>query len=156
MSKLAKHSSLVGTLVMGGLLMLSAGCGGPYDSSVYGIATLNSAPLPGGTVKFTPEQAGPSGYALIDGDGSYSVMTGREEGLPSGAYVVTVVTNQPSIPNKNPSLPPTPGKPITPAWYRDPTQSPLKYTVEPGKNEINLELSSQPPPGWNPRGRRSG
>jgi hypothetical protein len=80
-------------------------------------------------------------------------VTGREEELPSGEYVVTVVANQPSIPNANPSLPPAPGKPLTPAWYRSPDQSPLKYTVEPGSNEINLELDNKPPAGWKPSGR---
>jgi hypothetical protein len=25
--------------------------------------------------------------------------------------------------------------------------------VEPGSNEIDIELTSQPPPGWKPRGR---
>jgi hypothetical protein len=125
-----------------------AGCGGPYDSAVTGVASLDSAPLSTGTVKFTPEQTGPSGYGLIDGSGAYTIITGREEGLPSGSYVVTVVANEPSIPNKNPSHPPTPGKPITPGWYRDPATSPLKYTVESGSNEINLELKSTPPTGW--------
>jgi hypothetical protein len=133
---------------------LVSGCGGPYDASVTGVITMNGTSLPRGTIKFTPEKSGPSGYGLIDNAGSYSIMTGREEGLPSGPYVVTVVANEPSMPNANPSLPPTPGKPITPAWYRNPAQSPLKYTVEPGDNEINLELTSQPPAGWNPRGRR--
>jgi hypothetical protein len=138
----------------GAVLMFVGGCGGQYDSSVTGIATLNSTPLPRGTVKFTPEQAGPSGYGLIESDGSYSIMTGREDGLPSGSYVVTVVANEPSIPNKDPSLPPTPGKAITPPWYRDPAHSPLKQTVETGSNEINLDLTSQPPPGWKPPARR--
>jgi hypothetical protein len=115
---------------------------------------LNNSPLPGGTITFTPEQSGPSGYGLIESGGSYSIQIGQEEGLPAGPYVVTVVSNEASIPNANPSLPPAPGKPITPAWYRDPRHSPLKYTVESGDNEINLELTSQPPPGWNPRGQR--
>jgi hypothetical protein len=140
-------------LAMIGAVAFVAGCGGTYDASVSGVVSLNQAPLPGGTVKFTPESPGPSGYGLIDSSGNYQIMTGREAGLPAGKYVATVVANEPSIPNKNPSLPPAPGKPITPAWYRDPVRSPLKYTVEPGSNEINMELSTQPPAGWNPRGR---
>lgn len=154
MSDRAKTAAVVNMPIFGLALILLTGCGGTYDATVKGIATLNSAPLSSGTVKFTPEQSGPSSYGLIDGNGSYSVMTGREAGLPSGAYVVTVVANEPSIPNTNASLPPRPGKPVTPLWYRDPAQSPLKYKVEPGKNEINLELKSQPPPGWKPTGRR--
>ncbi len=137
-----------------GALTFIAGCGGPYDASVNGVITFKNAPLSRGTVKFTPEQTGPSGYGFIESDGSYSVMTGREVGLPSGLYKVTVVANEPAIPNKDPSLPPTPGKPITPPWYRNSTQSPLTQTVDPGDNEINLDLTTQPPPGWKPLGRR--
>lgn len=123
-----------------------AGCGGPYDASVVGVAKLNGTALPAGTrVIFNPAQAGPSGYGLIEDDGAYEVMTGRDEGLPSGEYVVTVVANEVSVPNPNPSLPPTPGKPLTPARYRSPEQSPLKFTVAPGNNEINLELDSKLP-----------
>jgi hypothetical protein len=148
MSSLSKQSAAVRFSLISLALGLLVGCGGTYDASVSGTATFNSAPLTAGTVKFNPEQAGPSGYGLIQSDGSYSIMTGREEGLPSGSYVVTVVANEPPIPSKNPAHPPTPGKPLTPAWYRDPAQSALKYTVEPGGNEINLELTSTPPAGW--------
>ena len=133
-----------------GLIAL-AGCGGRYDASVSGVAKLNGSPLPSGSiVKFIPVQAGPSPYGLVDEAGKYDIVTGRDRGLPSGEYVVTVVANEPSAPAANPSAPPTPGKAITPAWYRSPDQSPLKYTVEPGSNEINLELDAKPPAGWKP------
>src|SRR5436190_20757491 len=111
---------------------MSSGCGSAYDSTVRGVAILNQTPLQSGEVTFIPQQSGPSGYGLIDSNGSYSIMTGRENGLPSGTYLVTVASNEASIPNKNPSAPPTPGKPITPAWYRDAAKSPLKFTVSPG------------------------
>lgn len=135
------------------LLVVVVGCGGSYNASVHGTATLNGTALQSGTIKFIPQQAGPSAYGNIDSNGSYSIMTGREAGLPAGDYVVTVVSNEPSTPNSNPSLPPAPGKPITPAWYREPAKSPLKYTVAPGKNEINLDLTSQPPAGMKTPGR---
>ena len=44
-----------------------------------------------------------------------------------------------------------PGKLITPMWYRSKESSGLTYNVESGSNEINLELKSQPPAGWNAR-----
>ncbi len=135
------------SLIAVGLAMV-AGCGGVYDASVEGVVKLNGSPLTRGTVKFIPEQSGSSGYGLIGSDGSYSIMTGRESGLPSGSYAVTVVANEASIPNANPSLPPAPGKPITPEWYRDQATTPLKHSVESGRNTINLELDSQPPAGW--------
>jgi hypothetical protein len=142
-----KRRHVLQWLAVSAVVLLVTGCGGTYDSSVTGVITLDGAPLPRGTVKFIPEQSGPSGYGLIGSDGSYEIMTGREAGLKSGRYVVTVVVNEQSTPNKNPSLPPIPGKPITPAWYRNQAQSPLKHNVEPGSNEINLELSTKSPAG---------
>ena len=144
---LSKQFRILSVLAVAFAAAIMSGCGGPYDSSVSGVITLDGSPLPRGTVKFIPEQPGPSGYGLIGSDGSYEVMTGREEGLKSGSYVVTVVVNEESTPNKEPSLPPRPGKPITPPWYRNQAQSPLKHTVEPGSNEINLELSTKRPAG---------
>ena len=71
------------------------------------------------------------------------------------ALLIPNVTN-PSTPDpNNPSSPPMPGKPITPAWYRDAQSSPMKESVESGSNEIDLALTSTPPPGWKPPpGRR--
>jgi hypothetical protein len=137
------------------LVIASVGCGGTYDATVSGSVTLDGQPLTRGTVKFIPDGAGAPGYGLVGGDGSYSLMTGREAGISSGAYTVTVVANAPSTPDPNsPSSPPMPGKPITPVWYRDAESSPIKETVEPGSNEISLSLTSTPPAGWKPPGRR--
>jgi hypothetical protein len=154
MNSMVSKLTVARTLVVASLLALTIGCGSTYDASVSGIAMLNDAPLKTGTVKFTPELSGPSGYGSIEGDGTYSIMIGREEGLPSGSYVVTVVANEESVPNKNPSLPPMPGKAITPAWYRDPGTSPMKISVAPGSNDVPLKMTTQPPPGWKPAGRR--
>ncbi len=133
---------------------LMVGCGGTYDSYVKGVATLDSEPLPRGTISFKPVQPGPTAYGLISDDGSYTLKTGRESGLPPGEYVVAVVVNEPSVSKEEGALP-TPGKPITPLWYRSAKTSPLKKTIEPGNNEINLELTSEPPPGWvDPKKRR--
>ena len=136
----------MGLAVVCGLL---SGCGSTYDASVAGAITFDGKALPRGTVKFAPDGGGgPTAYGRIGDDGSYTIMTGRERGLPAGSYVVTVVANEPSVPGPNPSLPPAAGKPITPPWLRDQAKSPLKYTVKPGKNEINLDLTSTPPPGY--------
>lgn len=124
------------------------GCGGKYDASVKGAITFDGKPLPRGTIKFLPAQSGPAAYGMVESDGSYSIMTGRDNGLPPGDYTVTVVANEPSVPGSNPSLPPAPGKPITPPWYRDQAKSPLKYSVKPGRNEFNMDLTSTPPPGY--------
>jgi hypothetical protein len=137
-------------------LIAVVGCGGPYDSSVRGKVTLDGNPLPRGVITYQPVNGGPSAYAMIDGNGSgtYVVRTGHEEGLPSGEYLVTVTANEPSAASHSTKGgPPPPGKLITPAWYRARETSGLKFTVQRGKNEINLELTSQPPPGWKGAGK---
>ncbi len=133
------------------------GCGGPYDSYVSGVVSLDSSPLPRGTVSYNPDQPGPASYGVIRSDGSYLIKTGRETGLPSGEYTVTVVSKEESI-NEHPELglPPTPGKTITPLWYLSKQTSGLKFTVEPGSNKIDLQLTSEPPPDWKPPAKRSG
>jgi hypothetical protein len=133
------------------------GCGGPYDSYVSGTATLDGSPLPRGTVSFNPSQPGPASYGVILSDGKYLIKTGREEGLPSGEYTVTVVAREESIPDDSgKGLPPKAGKTITPPWYLSKATSTLKFTVEPGSSEINLELTSEPPPNWKPPGNTRG
>jgi hypothetical protein len=132
------------------------GCGGPFDSSVRGKVTLDGNPLPRGVVTYQPVSGGPSAYAMIEENagGSYVIRTGRGEGLPSGEYYVTVTANEPSASShSSKGGPPPPGKLITPAWYRARETSGLKFTVQRGKNEINLELTSQPPAGWKSAGK---
>jgi hypothetical protein len=122
------------------------GCGSAYDASVAGVVTLDGKSLPYGLVGFYPVSPGPAAYAYIDESGKYAVRTGREEGLPPGEYQVTVAANEPpAIARTEQGLPPPPGKSVTPAWYRTKETSGLKFTVQPGENEINLELTSKPP-----------
>jgi hypothetical protein len=131
------------------------GCGGAYDATVSGTVTLDGNALPRGAVQFSPQAAGSAAYSMIGDDGSYSLHTGREEGLPPGAYVATVAASEVSATQSKDGGPPPMGKAITPDWYRDKATSGLTYTVEPGDNEIDIELTSTPPPGWKPpRGRR--
>ncbi len=132
-----------------------AGCGGAYNATASGNVTLDGNVVPRGTVSFSPTGPGPAAYARIEEDGSYSVRTGREEGLPAGDYQVTVISNElSSVTQTAQGGPPPAGKPITPLWYRSKDSSGLMFTVEPGSNEINLELKSQPPAGWNTARRR--
>ncbi len=146
---LVTRKGSIRSLVCFSLLVVLPGCGGVYDASVTGVVTLDSTLITRGTVSFIPSGTGPQAYGLVAEDGSYSLMTGRENGLPSGDYTVTVVANEPSTPDPN-GGPPTPGKTITPAWYRTKKTSDLKVTLEPGSNTINLELKSEPPPDWKP------
>jgi hypothetical protein len=130
------------------------GCGGAYDSTAVGTVTLDGQPVPRGTVSFAPSNGGPAAYARIEENGHYAAHTGREVGLPAGEYQVTVIANEPPQVGAAPNgAPPPDGKPITPEWYRSAKTSGLKYTIERGKNKIDLELTSQPPAGWKPRGK---
>jgi hypothetical protein len=136
-----------------GLIAL-VGCGGPYDATVSGTVKFNGAPVPRGTASFKPQSTGADAFGQINADGTYLLRTGREEGLNSGSYSVSVAANE--TPPLNPKGGPPPmGKSITPEWYRDPATSGLTFTVAPGDNKIDLELNATPPAGWKPPpGRR--
>jgi hypothetical protein len=137
------------------LAVVGSGCGGAYDASVSGEVTLDGNPVPRGTVTFSPTQGGPTAYGQIEEDGDYYVQTGTESGLPVGEYQVTVVAEEPpAVTRTAAGGPPPSGKSITPEWYRLKDSSGLKYTVESGSNRIDLKLSSTPPAGWKPGGRR--
>lgn len=139
----------------------AVGCGGAFDASLSGTVTLDGDTLPTGTLTFKPvDVAGSSAYAQVDESGEYEAKTGREQGLPAGDYLVTVVARQRPDSLYGPNGgPPPPGKMITPEWYRSTDTSGLAVTVEPGHNDFNIELTSEPPTGWQPkqaarRGRR--
>lgn len=141
--------------VLWATLLTVVGCGGPYNASVSGNVTLDGSTVPTGTVSFVSNDGGPPAYARIDSSGNYTLKTGRETGLPAGEYLVTVIANEPpAVAESERGGPPPPGKPITPPWYRSQETSGLKFSVEPGRNQIDLELTSQPPEGWKPTRRR--
>jgi hypothetical protein len=134
-------------------LVSVTGCGGPYDASARGMVTLDGKVVPRGMVSFNPVSGGPVAYAMIGEDGHYVVRTGRDEGLPAGDYQVSITAYEaPAVAQTDKGGPPPPGKAITPVWYRMKETSGLKFNVKPGKNEINLELTSKPPAGLKPRG----
>ncbi len=137
------------------LAVTAAGCGGPYNASVSGDVMLDGQPVSTGGIAFIPTAGGPTAYAQIDSSGHYQIYTGKEEGLPAGNYGVTIVSREPPATDRSKlGGPPPPGKAITPEWYADAKQTPLKFDVKPGKNEIKLELSNAPPAGWKPSKRR--
>jgi hypothetical protein len=126
------------------------GCGDNHEATVSGVVRIDGKPVPQGTVTYSPSESGSAAYATIDENGYYEVRTGRESGLPPGGYYVTVAANE-SAARTVEGGPPPPGKLIVPLWYRFKDSSGLQFKVEPGSNEIDLELSSQPPPAWQQR-----
>lgn len=146
--------SKVKTWLVAVVLIATVGCGSAYDASVEGIVTLDGNPVPAGSIAFVPAQGGPAAYARSDQSGNYVVFTGREAGLPPGKYGVTVVARETPTEKYNKLGGPNPGKQLTPPWYKSSRHTPLNFEVQPGSNDINLELSSEPPPEWNPPQRK--
>lgn len=130
----------LGVIVLGTTACL--GCGGTYDAQVAGQVTLDGKPLERGVVAYYPAAGGPVGFGVIEQDGHYDVVIGREAGLPPGDYAVTVVANEPSTVSLTGSGPPPPGRRLTPQHVSDKATTDLHFTVEPGGNTIDLALSS--------------
>ena len=110
---IGEHLATLGALAVFSLgFVVIAGCGGAYDSSAHGVVTLDGKVVPRGTVSFHPVAGGPAAYAMIGDDGSYSIRTGRQEGLPSGDYLVSVTANEAAaVAQTDKGGPPPPGKP---------------------------------------------
>ena len=135
------HPRLTAPLAV--LLAAVAGCGGSYDARVSGTVTLDGLPLERGIVAYHPKQGGPVAHGVIQSDGVYVVRTGREAGIPSGEYNVTVVATEVPGRSRQGSGPPPPGRRLTTERVSRKETTPLHYTVEPGRNEIDLNLESQ-------------
>lgn len=146
---------ILATFAFVALSIAVGGCGGAFDATVSGEVTLDGEPISTGTVTFKPTGNGSMAYAKIDESGTYRLRTGREIGLPPGEYQVTVVAREQSREayGKEGGPPPA-GKMITPEWYRSTDSSGLSFQVESGSNQIDLSLTTEPPPGWNSRRSR--
>jgi hypothetical protein len=83
----------------------------------------------------------------VAADGRYALQTGAERGLAPGDYTVTVAAN--ATPEEATKMGFKVGREgimplLTPPKYADVTTSPLKATVKPGAQEIDLVLEPQP------------
>ena len=142
-------------------LLAASGCGsGPPVGTVTGTVTMDGAPLPNALVTFVPEGGGQPAMGKTDATGKYELYRRGEAGALIGTHTV-VVTTAP-----DPAAAPATEiasdsaeyekqamggaasdynratvKESIPARYN--SQSQLKHEVKSGKNEINLELTSQ-------------
>ncbi len=114
------------------LLLGASGCGqgGPKLSPVRGTVYYRGAPLPGGTIVFTPDSRrgnrGAMAQAEVRPDGTYVLRTGGDVGAAPGWHRISIAAGQPA------SLPPR---------YCDPDLSGQAREVEPGlANVIDLHL----------------
>lgn len=132
-------------LALGLALVLgsAAGCG-RHPAKLSGEVTLDGKPLPTGMISLSPARSGPSAYGEITPDGRFELKTGSEKGLEPGEYVVTVAANAVGSDEPVPeSGGPPPIRPlITPPKYADVSTSPLRITVKPGSQKLDIELSS--------------
>lgn len=117
------------------------GCSGGQESAVEGVVTLDGSPLSRGSVTFVPVEQGASATAEIGPDGRYEARTATAVGLSPGEYLVTVRAREDAIPNPGGGAP-APGKLITPEKYGNSATSGFRFSVNPGDNEINLDLKS--------------
>jgi hypothetical protein len=130
------------------LLAATALCGcGRNLSQVSGVVTLDGQPLRGGddvraTVCFQPSSgSGTVAMGLLDEHGRYRLSSGSQEGVVPGEYVVTFSASQLVRSTDGRAAG---GRRITDASYADAKTSGFKFTVEPGQNEFDLALNSQP------------
>lgn len=128
--------------IVGAMLAVGAGCGGPAKGQVSGKVTFRGQPVTEGKVTFLPQGPGNPAEADLQSDGSYRVET-IDGGLIVGDYLVLI--NPPVIlvdtdPGKSPPSPmEKPVKNIPPRYRNQGT--PLKVTVEPGPNTFNFDLT---------------
>ena len=117
------------------LLAAVSGCGtgGPQVAPVHGRVTLDGRPLAQADITFQPEGAQRASIGRTTADGRYELAYKRgEPGAIVGKHTVYVEVSSELV--KNP--------PPVPARYA--ANSELHFQVEPGENEINLELKSDP------------
>ncbi len=110
-------------------ILVCVGCGQgdrPALGTVEGVVTLDGQPLAGAFVQFDPGSVrGSSG--VTDADGRYELVYLRDmKGAAVGEHTVRITTQTETTPE------------ILPARYH--TETTLKETVTPGRNEIDFTL----------------
>jgi hypothetical protein len=127
--------------LLGSLLVL-AGCDrGPPIGEVTGKVTFRGQPVTEGRVSFSHVAAGYGADALLESDGTFSVVT-DEGGLLIGDYRVAVsplVVQDSSDPNTPPVGVEKPARDI-PKKYRNDSTSGLTASVVEGKNEFAFDM----------------
>jgi hypothetical protein len=125
-------------LVPCGLLLSSCSNG---LNSVQGKVLYKGNPIKGAVVFFHPVKATdltakhPSG--VTGEDGSFTLDTGKENGAPTGQYVVTVVWYKEVPPStKITNAPPPESEDQLKGRFADPKSSQLTVEIKPGVNQL--------------------
>ncbi len=130
-------------------LGLAVGCSGTTDDlpreAVTGTVTLDGAPLPSGSISFSPDGGGPGGGGGTIKDGRFSIA--RDVGLPPGNYTVAINSSKPREDRTKPAQAGG-GKAVDVAKELIPTKynskSTLKVEIKKGGgNDLKLALESK-------------
>ena len=139
---LLSKSDLIALSVLFVVVIMSSGCGGGREASVNGTVTLDGQLLDHGTVSFIPVPQGAGAHATIEPDGTFSASTGGTNGLDPGEYLLTISALGESTEDPR-GGPPVPGELLTPKKYASSKTSELRFTIQPGSNDLEVELHSE-------------
>ena len=137
-------STLLGWLLVLGLLALTAGCGNGLVS-VRGTVELDGKPLAGAGIVFHPVGQGTPASGETDAQGHYQLQTGSGSGVLPGEYHVTISKRR--VSGIGPDERVLPGgikiESLVPQQYDDPKTSPLKADVSRGGKSYDFRLGSK-------------
>ena len=132
--------SLTGVSLIGIIVLLAVGCGGPgYPlAKVSGTVSMNGKPLPGAILMFSPSegQPGPSSSGKSDSEGNFELMTIDLDhpGAVPGQHRVTITTATASGDDERAKI----SREIVPPKYRDGS---FKFEVPTEGTEVaNIEI----------------
>jgi hypothetical protein len=129
-----------------GLLIIGlAGCGGSeFGATASGVVTLDGKPITPGFVTFAPENpADVPAVSDLDANGRFALTTNKKPGLVPGKYRVAIQAFRPPTNVTPGERLMTPSERLIPDKYFSVDTSGLEFTVDPGANTINLELTSK-------------
>ena len=126
------------------MIGLVGGCSGRVEEEsgwVTGQVTYQGTPVTEATVMFTNREKSVAMTAQVDKEGKFQIRRAGTNGLPLGAYQVTVSPPRVDLPLG----PPPPGwndkkYPNIPDSYRNPATSNLSATVADGENVFAIEM----------------
>jgi hypothetical protein len=146
-------------MMLGLVMAIPMGCGpsgGPRPpmGKVSGKVSYKGAPVPRGTISFSPvrgekgNQSSIGAVGTIGSDGTFELTTfNTGDGAVVGQHTVTIsvqddgapaLKNMPSNPLESVKV--AQQQNLIPKIYTDPDKTPLKYTVEPGTNNFDINL----------------
>jgi hypothetical protein len=123
-------------------MVICVGCSDRNLATVKGTVSLDDRPLDGGSVIFYPKTPGPLAYSAISPDGSYNLRTASRAGLMPASYVA-IVSYRSGMPSSGMTLRQIQALEKVPIRYCDQDTSDLHEDVQPGRNSIDLKLTTR-------------